>query len=316
MDLKHVNSLRALEAAVRLGSFRAAGEELCVSAAAVGQHVKKLEERLGYVLCKRTPNGFLPTPRAERAAARLSAGFGELSEAIGILAERRAEDSRIALTIVPTLAGHWLAPRVPDFIRRHPGLDLRIDSTHTIHARAYPDFDFAFRYGPESSDGWKQIDLFPEYLVPACVPELAHRIDNRDRQGALRSVPLLHVDSETTDREWSTWHGWAADHGYSCPANDIGTKFTHATLALQSMYAGQGVHLAQLSIVLPDFLSGRLVAPFDPAMAQKTGYPYRLICFGARRPNDLRSDFIEWITLQARKTARDMEEFVTAEGAS
>lgn len=308
MDLKHVNSLRALEAAVRLGSFRAAGEELCITAAAVGQHVKKLEDRLGFPLRRAARNGFVPTKTAVRAAERLASGFGHLSEAIDILTQRTAA-SRLALTAVPTLAGHWLAPRIPDFLRRHPGLDLRIDSTHTIHVRADPEFDFALRYGPEAPDGWQRLNLFPEYLVPVCVPELATRIGVVRAPDQLHAVPLLHVDSETSDTEWLTWRQWAERFGYAPPDPHAGTRFTHATLALQSMYAGHGIHLAQLSIVLADLLSNRLVAPFGRA-AVKTGYPYRLICFGTPTPSPLHADFIEWMTLQAHRTASDMRSFV------
>ena len=172
MQPTHLNALRALEAAVRLGSFKAAGEELFVTPAAVGQQVKKLEDMVGYELLVRHSNGFTPSQTALRVAERLTAGFDQLSEALDLM-HRRSDMNRLAISVVPTIAEHWLAPRMPDFWRRHPGIDLRIDSTHTIHYQAEPDFDFAFRYGPESPDGQDQIDLYREHLIPACVPALA-----------------------------------------------------------------------------------------------------------------------------------------------
>jgi TolB-like protein/Tfp pilus assembly protein PilF len=55
-------AIRAFEAAVRHGSFKAAGEELCVTQSAISHQVKKLEEFLGQALFHRKFDGVEPTP--------------------------------------------------------------------------------------------------------------------------------------------------------------------------------------------------------------------------------------------------------------
>jgi LysR family glycine cleavage system transcriptional activator len=55
--LPPLNSLRAFEAVSRHESFRAAAEELHVTAAAVSQQVKTLEDRLGRKLLRRHSGG-------------------------------------------------------------------------------------------------------------------------------------------------------------------------------------------------------------------------------------------------------------------
>ena len=128
MFLRHLNALRALEATVRLGSFRAAGEELNVTAAAVGQQVKKLESLLGSPLLQRRSNGFTPTVRALRACRSLEAGLAHFREALDILADSNASQ-RLAITIVPSLAEHWLTPRIADGPLATPsGRERRIDA--------------------------------------------------------------------------------------------------------------------------------------------------------------------------------------------
>lgn len=53
MRLTHLNSLRALEATLRLDSFTKAAQELGVTPAAVGQRVRLLEDYLDVVLFDR-----------------------------------------------------------------------------------------------------------------------------------------------------------------------------------------------------------------------------------------------------------------------
>ena len=47
MKLSHLNGLRALEAALRTGTFSAAADELGVTVAAIGQQLRGLEDYLG-----------------------------------------------------------------------------------------------------------------------------------------------------------------------------------------------------------------------------------------------------------------------------
>ena len=53
----HLNGLRALEAAGRLGSLQRAAEELGVSPGAVSQQIIKAEKQLGAKVFERTPRG-------------------------------------------------------------------------------------------------------------------------------------------------------------------------------------------------------------------------------------------------------------------
>ena len=61
-----LNALAAFEAAARLGSFTRAGEELCVTQAAISQHIRHLEDYLGVPLFTRRSPGVRLTPDGER----------------------------------------------------------------------------------------------------------------------------------------------------------------------------------------------------------------------------------------------------------
>ena len=61
----HLNGLRAVEVAGRLGSLQAAADELGVTAGAVSQQIIKTEKQLGRVLFERSPRGLVATPFGE-----------------------------------------------------------------------------------------------------------------------------------------------------------------------------------------------------------------------------------------------------------
>jgi LysR family glycine cleavage system transcriptional activator len=312
MRLSNLKALRALEASVRLGSFRAAGDELGVTAAAVGQQVRKLEESVGRTLLVRRANGFEPTELAKGVSRRLASGFASLSDAMDMMAGTSAT-FRLAISVAPTIAERWLAPRLAGFLARHPEIDLRIDSTHQLFSLESGDFDFALRYAPPSPYANSELDLFREWLLPVCVPELLADLRPEDRANAFRAVPLLHVDKETGDPEWMDWDEWGRRFGFTIPSQKHRLRFTRTTLALRSAYGGHGLHLAQLSITLPDLASGRLVAPFGPARCVRTGYPYRLVAFGKEKMTPLHAAFIDWIRSEADGTLAAMRAYLETE---
>src|SRR5512144_2892708 len=73
--------LRAFEAAARHMSFKRAADELCVTAGAVSQHVKTLEQSLGVALFRRLPRSIELTAAGKKYLPPISTAFEILSEA-------------------------------------------------------------------------------------------------------------------------------------------------------------------------------------------------------------------------------------------
>src|SRR5262245_17500153 len=99
---KHLNALRAFEAAARHLSFVAAAEELNVTPAAVGQLVRGLEEVVGAELFHRSlagPARLVLTERARAAIPDLQAGFDRLGAGFEHL--RAGERMTVTVTVPP-----------------------------------------------------------------------------------------------------------------------------------------------------------------------------------------------------------------------
>src|SRR5512147_1526346 len=86
------------------GSFRAASAALRVSAAAVSQAIKALEQRLGLPLFLRTTRSVALTEAGARLHQRLRLAAGEITEALGEIDALRERPSGVLRLSVPRIA--------------------------------------------------------------------------------------------------------------------------------------------------------------------------------------------------------------------
>ncbi len=307
--IRNLKALEALETAVRCGSFKAAAIELGVSAAAVGQLVRKLEEDLGRALLLRSANGFEATEATRKACTVLGHGFDDIRRGNSFL-ERDPTRQRLHVTVTPSIGERWLTPRLMLFLQKYPGVDLRLDSTPYSHHSWSEEFDFAVRYDRPGRSGHAETLLFLEVLVPVCRPDIAKKIGPIEKANCLSNVPILHVDRSTDDPDWLHWEEWGQKFGYVIPAKSKGLDFAYTTMVLRALDDGHGLHLAQLSLVLPDLISGRLVAPFPKRTWIKPGYPYRLVHLSPGPKSKLHREFSKWIVEEASKMQSDLDAFI------
>src|SRR3981189_1149625 len=123
--LLFLNGIRAFEAAARSGSFAAAGAELNVSPAAVSRMVHLLEQRLGVALFERKANRLAMTP----AGRAYQSGLTPIFDGVASLAAQVTAPSSVRVLTIgvgPTFAMRWLIPRLADFRKEEPDIDVRI----------------------------------------------------------------------------------------------------------------------------------------------------------------------------------------------
>jgi LysR family transcriptional regulator, glycine cleavage system transcriptional activator len=114
--LPPLNGLRAFEAAARHLSFKRAADELCVTAGAVSQQVKTLEESLGVSLFRRLPRGLLLTDAGEGYLAPISDAFRAISAATDQAAPA-LRGRRLRLGLSPALSKRRL--KAIDVLRKN-----------------------------------------------------------------------------------------------------------------------------------------------------------------------------------------------------
>ncbi|MEY4982645.1 MAG: hypothetical protein RIR62_911 [Pseudomonadota bacterium] len=254
MSLPPLNALRAFEAVVRLGSFRAAAAALFVTQSAVSHQIRHLEQWFGGDLFDRTGNRPVPLPHAQELARALSLSFAEMTAACTRAREHR-ETHPLVIAAIPSVAICWLIPRLADFRERHGG-EVRI--VYALHGQGidFRDVHLAFVFGaaPPAIAGVRVDDFLPGVSVPVCSPEHATRLATQAGTGpAPLAWALLH------DTDLTGWQAWFRRAGIDAPVPQGGPVFADFNLLRAAALAGQGVALCPAAMVRPDLEAGRLV---------------------------------------------------------
>jgi len=299
--LPPLNSLRAFEAAARHLNFEKAGDEIAVTASAVGQQVKALEAWLGRPLFVRLPSrGVALTPLGERYAASVTEALDRLDQATA-QALRPETSHVITVSSMPSLASNWLIPRLGSFRERHPELDVRVSVSMRLTDFAREDVDVAIRFGRGNYPGLRTDLLMEETFFAVCSAALLNDPHRPLREPAdLRHHTLVHEAVEGVP-DYITWDRWLAAIGVRGVDTSRGPRFTHTYLCLQAAASGQGVALAT-NVLIGDYLdAGRLVRPFPHEV--KGAYQYYVVCPETAADRPAIAAFRTWLLDEAKAQA-------------
>jgi LysR family transcriptional regulator, glycine cleavage system transcriptional activator len=249
--LLFLNGIKAFEAAARTGSFAGAGAELNVSAAAVSRMVHLLEKRLGVALFERKANRLAMTA----AGRAYQGGLTPIFDALASLTAQVTTPSSVRVLTIgvgPTFAMRWLIPRLADFRKDEPDIEVRI-TTGGAAAPFGDDWSCGIKLGDGEWPGLVAEPLFAADLVPVCAPRLAQQLK---RPGDLRGPGLLRVAHSPDD-----WPLWLKASGVT-RITARGPEFQFYGQALQAAVDGLGVAMGIRPYIDDDLAAGRLVAPF------------------------------------------------------
>ncbi|MGO4406880.1 transcriptional regulator GcvA [Bosea sp. RAF48] len=290
-------SLRAFEAAARHRNFEKAGDELAVTASAVGQHVRSLEAWLRRPLFIRLPSkGVALTEIGERYAATISQVLDQLNEATA-RALRPEAPNALTVSTLPSFALNWLIPRLGSLKEREPNLEVRVEISVSLTDFARENVDVAIRLGRGGYPGLQTDLLMEENFFPVCSAALLGDPERPLREPAdLSHHTLLHEIPEGIP-DFITWPRWLGAVGLPQIDATRGPRFSHTFLALQAAASGQGVALAT-NVLIGDYLdAGRLVRPFPHQV--KGPHQYYLVCPVASAQRPAIAAFRKWICDEA-----------------
>jgi len=142
--LPPLNSVRAFEAAARLGSFSRAADELHVTHGAVSRHVQLLENWLGTPLFRRQNRRVELTDPGRVYLAEVGAALDRIASATAQHLERgRGRLLRVNATTTLTL--RWLIPRLSGFQLANPSIEIRITTSNEVVEALGSEFDVIIR---------------------------------------------------------------------------------------------------------------------------------------------------------------------------
>lgn len=306
MNADHLplTALRAFEAAARHLSFQQAAAELNVTPAALSFQIRQLEEALGAPVFLRAHRSVSLSEAGRRLLPGVRDGIESLRSAWRT-AKRQVQGQAVAVTAGPAFTSKWLAPRLFNFARAHPEIELRFAATLRLLDLRHDDVDVALRFGPDRAEGLFGGVLLREWLTPMMTPELAARYTSPER---LCRAPLLHHDESAFMRPTIDWSAWFRAAGLDTPPPP-GVQFSQVDHALDAAMSGAGVVLGRFTLGHDALRSGRLVAPFALSLVARESY--RFLCApGAETRPPVRA-FLQWLqdeaaSLAAQEVGRDL----------
>src|SRR5579871_5628134 len=188
--LPPLNALKSFEAAARLGSFTRAAGELGVTHGAVSRQVRLLEDWLDTPLFLRTGRNAVATRAGMELLAEIGPLFDRLAAATQHLRNRAPPSGPLHLSVLPTFAMRWLIPRLPEFEREHPGLELRIVTASIPAEQFRMDVDVVIS-GPSRQPGWVGTRFLGQARLTDLSLALLRQIPLRGSHDLVFSVPSL-----------------------------------------------------------------------------------------------------------------------------
>ena len=314
--LPPLNALRVFEAAARHLSFKEAANELSITQAAVSHQIKSLEEYLGVQLFKREGRGVQLTEAARAALPRLRDGFDALAASVEMI-HLRADETDLQITAPPVFTARWLMPRLADFAKREPKIDVRVVSSSKMvdagaldSAQLVGNFDLRsessgveIHLGAGDYPGYRADKLFNVSTVVVASPELVKGKPGLREPADLANHTLLHDDAMDLVAQGHAWAKWLDVAGVGDKVDGTrGPHFSTNILSLEAASQQLGVALALRPLVDADIASGRLCAPFKVALTPRSAY--YLVCPEVISERPAVVAFRGWLLSQAEKKSR------------
>ena len=291
--LPSVNAIRAFEAAARLGSFKAAAEELFVTPSAISHQVSNLESTLRVLLFERRGRHLTLSEAGKLYGRRVNAALKLLAQASDGLAGLADLAGTGVLTVVaaPSLAAKWLMPRLDGFLRLHPDLRVRVELT--ADRPRLGDADVGIFYGtpPDKGpdEGHVLHHVIQERMTVLCSPQLLESGPPLASPDDLARHVLIHARNRLP---WQDWLGMFA-------FNDLIVRrelsVERSTLAIDAAVRGVGVILESDFLTADELRDGRLVEPFQGRFRTPLETAYTVVTRGPVTADQPVAAFIAWL---------------------
>ena len=279
-----LNALRFFDVAARLGSFVNAADELHLTHGAVSRQIRQLEQSLGVALFERRNRAVFLTPQGVLLQAATRQAFEQLDAAMTAL-RNPVRNAPLVVSCEPTLSMKWLIPRLGDFYRRYPELQLHIFAAGGPVAFARDGVDVALRRNDFIWEPTVHAEkVCDEWIGPVCVPQLVKR-----RRIDLTAQKMLHTASRK-----AAWQNWRTVTKTAIGGAGSQT-YEHFYLSLQAACAGLGVAIGSWMMVQEEIGTGRLVAPFGFV---RDGSAYYLLSAAPIEDDPRCVAFLGWIREQ------------------
>lgn len=221
MPARRLPPLRALEAfmrTVRLGSARAAAEEIGLSPSALSRRITNLEEFIGKKLFTRARQSMQLTDEGQAFYEAVNPHMESLARAVESQSDNIAL-LRLRLGVLPMFGSQRLFPRLGELRKRHPLLHIDIDTAPHLEDRVGDTLDAAIILSRGPASGLHAVRLDHNLVHAICSRQMAQGLgDSVNADNLAKQTFLIHNELPESFAAWKKandlddWEPAAIDH--------------------------------------------------------------------------------------------------------
>ena len=187
---------------VRLGSAKAAANELALSPSALSRRVAALEDFTGKRLFTRQHQAMKLTDEGQAFYNAIAPKLEELAQAVEAQVDR-GQVLRLHLGVPSLFGGQRLFPRLPELRKLHPRLHIDIDTAAHLEDRVGDTLDAAIVLTKEPDASFYRVQLDHNKVYAICSRELAAEIGQvPERRVLSKQTFMIHQDLPDSLDAW------------------------------------------------------------------------------------------------------------------
>ena len=289
MPSRRLPPLRALEAfmrTVRLGSARAAAEEIGLSPSALSRRITNLEEFVGKKLFTRARQSMQLTDEGQAFYEAVNPHLESLTRAV----ESQSDNIsllRLRLGVLPMFGSQRLFPRLGELRKRHPLLHIDIDTAPHLEDRVGDTLDAAIILSDAPDPSLHMVQLDQNRVHAIASTELVATLgDTPDPDLLAKQNFLVHSDMELSFEAWRKAAGLLPRHRPTVDHYDSGPLILEAAAQGLGVAIMHGDHLSRSN-------DARLAPLYD--LKVESPYSYWFVCRPRALENRPVRIFHDWL---------------------
>jgi LysR family glycine cleavage system transcriptional activator len=186
---------------VRLGSARAAAEEIGLSPSALSRRISNLEEFVGKKLFTRARQSMQLTDEGQAFYEAVNPHMEALARAVESQSDNIAL-LRLRLGVLPMFGSQRLFPRLGELRKRHPLLHIDIDTAPHLEDRVGDTLDAAIILSRGPASGLHAVRLDHNLVHAICSKETARNIPEITPEVMAKQTFLIHNELPESFVAW------------------------------------------------------------------------------------------------------------------
>ncbi len=277
-----------------------AAAELNLTQSSISRQIASVERQVGKPLFVRHTRALELTAAGERLYASARQALVGIDRTVDEL-RGASGPPRVSVATYASFASLWLVPRLAEFQKAYPDIEIRIDAADRMVDLEVEDIDIALRWvRPGAAIGEAHV-LVEEVATPALSPRLLESSGVRLVEPAdLAALPFLELDDSIPGVRQFSWARWFEFAGAPQLRPCGRLHFTYVDQMVQAALRGQGAAIVRTPFLDDLLAGGDLIAPF-PQLRMPTGGRYIMVVNPRRAQLPQVKIFRDWVLEEFRR---------------